>query len=188
MTCKLLTILIPTLPDRKEFLDRLMTKIQDQATDEIEVMIDDDTIATTGAKRNRLIDQCETEWCVFIDDDDLIADDYIEKHLRILRNYPKTDAIGFKGKITTNGRNSQDFIIKVGLNYVEDKSTGKTVYLRPINHICVIRTEIARKVRFPDLIFAEDYDYAIRLAESGLIKDHEFIDEFMYYYLYRSQK
>lgn len=188
MICKLLTILIPTLPDRKEFLDRLMMKIQDQATDEIEVLIDDDTEATTGVKRNRLIDQCTTEWAVFIDDDDLIADDYIQRHLKILKDNPKVDAIGFKGKITTNGRNPQDFIIKYGLDYVEDKSSGKTVYLRPINHICVIRTDISRKVRFPDLTFAEDYDFCIRLKESGLIKDYEFIDEFMYYYLYRSNK
>lgn len=184
----ILTILIPTLPDRKEFLERLMMKIQDQATDEIEVLIDDDTEATTGAKRNRLIDQCKTEWAVFIDDDDLIADDYIRKHLKILKENPKVDAIGFKGKITTNGRNPYDFIHKFGYDYVEDQSSGKMVYLRPINHINVIRTDISRKVRYPDLSFCEDYDFCLRLSQSDLIKDHEFIDEFMYYYLFRSDK
>lgn len=189
MTSKpILSILIPTLPDRKEFLDRLLIKIQDQATDDIEVLVDDDTEATTGVKRNRLIDQCATEWAVFIDDDDLVADNYVQKHLRILKENPKTDAIGFKGKISTNGRNPQDFIIKYGLDYIEDRSSGKTVYLRPINHICVIRTEISRKVRYPDITFGEDYDFCKRLAESDLIKDHEFIDEFMYFYLYRSRK
>jgi GT2 family glycosyltransferase len=184
----MLSILIPTLPDRKEFLDRLMFKIADQATSEIEVLVDEDTESTTGEKRNRLIDSCETEYCVFIDDDDLIADDYIEKHLRILKANPNVDAIGFKGRITTNGRDPKTFIIKHGSDYCEDKSSGQIVYLRPINHICVVRTEIARKVRFPDKTFAEDYDYAIRLAQSGLIKHAAFIDEVMYHYLYRLKK
>ena len=72
----MLSILIPTLPDRYEFLDRLMMKIADQAIEGIEILIDEDSEATTGAKRNRLIDNCETEYCVFLDDDDLIADIY----------------------------------------------------------------------------------------------------------------
>jgi hypothetical protein len=34
----------------------------------------------------------------------------------------------------------------------------------------------------------EDHDYALRLAESGLVKDKIFIDQFLYYYQYRSNK
>ena len=184
----MLSILIPTLPDRYEFLDRLMMKIADQAIEGIEILIDEDSEATTGAKRNRLIDNCETEYCVFLDDDDLIADNYIKLHTDILKSDPTVDAIGIKGKISTDGRNPLDFIIKHGLDYIEDKSNGRKVYLRPINHICVIRTEIARQVPYKDITFGEDYDYAIRLAQSGLIKNAAFINEFMYYYLYRSKK
>ena len=110
------------------------------------------------------------------------------RHTDILKSDPTVDAIGIKGKISTDGRNPLDFIIKHGLDYIEDKSGGRKVYLRPINHICVIRTEIARQVPYKDITFGEDYDYAIRLAQSGLIKNAAFINEFMYYYLYRSKK
>jgi hypothetical protein len=49
-------------------------------------------------------------------------------------------------------------------------------------------TSIAREIGYKNISMGEDYDYALRLAESGLVKDKTFIDQFLYYYQYRSNK
>lgn len=185
----LLTVLIPTLDERHIYFQNLIEQLRPQVSDKVLILsASDNRELTTGQKRNHLIDQCETEWCVFIDDDDQIAHNYIERHLAILNAKPETDAIGFLGTIWTNGKQPHQFEHKHGNEYKEDKSSGVIRYIRPIMHINAIRTEIARKVRYPDLTFAEDYDYGQRLAHSGLIKNAEFINEVMYHYLYRSNK
>jgi glycosyltransferase involved in cell wall biosynthesis len=185
----ILTILIPTLEDRKQYFYNLIEQLRDQQCEELAVLsASDNREITTGAKRNALLDMCTTEWCVFIDDDDQIASDYVEEHLNILRNKPQTDAIGFKGTIWTNGSQPHEFIHQHGNEYKEDKSSGVVKYLRPIMHINCIRTSIARQIRYPDLTFAEDYDYGNKLAQSGLIKNAEFINKTMYHYLYRPNK
>lgn len=186
---KLLTVMIPTLNDRKQFFDNLIEQLSGQVTKEIEIaVLSDNRELTTGEKRNLLIDQCETEWCVFIDDDDQIAHNYIERHVEILKAKPETDAIGFLGMIWTDGKRPHQFEHKHNNEYKEDNSTGVVRYIRPIMHINVIRTSIARQIRYPDLTFAEDMDYGLRLQKSGLIQKAEFINEVMYHYLYRSNK
>lgn len=184
-----LTVLIPTLESRKHYFDAMIEQLMCQNTEGMAILTAcDNGEMSTGEKRNALIDRCHTEWCVFIDDDDQIAHNYVERHVEILKSKPQTDAIGFLGMIYTNGKNPYQFEHKHGNEYKEDKSSGVIRYIRPIMHINVIRTEIARQIRYPDLTHAEDFDYGNRLRDSGLIKNAEFINEVMYHYLYRSNK
>ena len=60
--------------------------------------------------------------------------------------------------------------------------------LSHIMHINVVRTIIAKKIRFPEKTFGEDRDYGIKLANSGLISSAGFIDKVMYHYYYRTKK
>ena len=82
---KLLTILIPTLKKRGFYLDRLMKCLnaQDQTHVEIITCVNEGNV-NIGKIRNMLIDQVETPYLVFIDDDDLVADSYIDDHIHMI--------------------------------------------------------------------------------------------------------
>jgi len=181
--CKL-TILIPTLTSRKHFLDRLIDVIGGQCKqiDTKIFILEDRGEETIGHKRNHLLDKCETEYCAFIDDDDLVSSDYVERvHEGINKG---VDVVTFKGIITSEGKKPETFIHKLGLKYTEQKG----IYFRPPNHLNPMKVELARQVKFPETSFGEDADFAKRMAESGLLKTEYFIDQPMYFYQYRRNK
>lgn len=185
----LLTVLIPTLDSRIDYLDRLLFNLDNQMVDGVKVLtLSDRGQLSTGEKRNLLLHACDTEYCVFIDDDDEVSINYLERHMEILKKYPDVDAIGFKGVIYFDGKSPQIFIHKNNADYKEIFYNGKKQYLRPIMHINCIRTSIALEIGFPDQTLYEDKDYSIRLKESGLIKKSVFIDDIMYYYYFRTTK
>jgi glycosyltransferase involved in cell wall biosynthesis len=142
---------------------------------------------TIGEFRHRMIMKVQTKYLVFIDADDLITPDYfrlVDEGMKL-----DVDAIGFKGIITTNGRMPFEFIHSSRYKKWEEvKDRGSKKYLRPINHLNPIKTEIAQKIGYKALKHAEDLDYSMRLSESGLIKSEHFIDKVIYHYLYRSKK
>jgi hypothetical protein len=55
---------------------------------------------------------------------------------------------------------------------------------RPLNHLNPVKTEIARKIKFPEKNFAEDSDYCDRLMESKLIKTEYVFDQIFYHYMF----
>jgi glycosyltransferase involved in cell wall biosynthesis len=71
----ILSILIPTLPERKHFLDELLTNISEQlyrcdAWDKVEVLTDErGRNFTTGFKRNELLRKAKGKYVWFVDDD-----------------------------------------------------------------------------------------------------------------------
>ena len=70
-------------------------------------------------------------------------------------------------------------------NYKDSEGTQ----YRPANHLNPVRTEIAKKIGFPEKNFGEDADYSDKLLTSNLINDEIIVDgEIMYHYLFsRSQ-
>lgn len=179
-----LTILIPTLTERKQFLDRLLQVLAPQClhTGVKIIKLEDNREATIGEKRNRLIDNSKTEYSVFIDDDDTVSADYIDLVLEGINK--GVDVVSFRGVITSQGKNPQQFIHKLGLVY---EQIGN-VYYRPPNHLNPMKTEYVKQIRFPETSFGEDADFAKRMAESGLLKTEHFIDKPIYFYQFRSKK
>ena len=125
-----------------------------------------------------LIDQVETPYLVFIDDDDLVADTYIDDHMHMISM--GVDVIGFKGIMYTDNKNPTEFVHQYGKEYGSVRHGKYVTYERPIMHINVVRTEIAKKVKFPEKTFGEDRDYGIKLANSGLISSAGFIYKVKY--------
>lgn len=185
-----LSVLIPTLTERKPLLDKLLFKLNRMIIpfdNKIEILTNEDAgEKTTGQKRNELIDIAKGKFSVFIDDDDDIPQHYFETIFKILANNTECDCIGFKGLIRWNdGRRERTDVFKhsVGLPYSPNKVGGE--YLRPPNHLNPMLTEYFRAIRFPDLTFAEDFDFCNRLAQEKLIKNEVFIPLVMYYYQYK---
>jgi|688.fasta_scaffold341942_1 hypothetical protein len=86
-----LSILIATVPPRKNYLNRLLTSLQNQIVnnnlqDLIEIVIYKDNFEKSlGEKRNFLIENSLGKYVVFIDDDDMVSDDYCKDIFEVIR-------------------------------------------------------------------------------------------------------
>lgn len=181
-----LSILIPTVPGREHFMDRIMKQVRDQAAyyPEVEVQW---TIGTTsvsiGMRRNDLVKRAHSEYICFIDDDDRIADNYIELVMAGIATNP--DCCSLNGIITTDGKDPRPFMHSIDYDSMYERDG---VYYRPPNHLNTIRTDLARKCPFPDWQRAEDSNYAFQLRDKGLLKVEYKIEPVLYYYDYVSDK
>ena len=187
---KLWQISILTIPGREKLLQRLMARLTPQVkTEHIDVKIHfDKGELTIGAKRQKVVEECKAKYLNFIDDDDYIPPFYVEKIVEKLSKNP--DGVGFRGIITSNNIKPVEFVHKAGHQYIDKAVRTSDAYLfyRPLNHLNPIRTEFVKKIGFQDWPTFSDRDFSIRLAESGLIQDDVFIDEFMYFYQYRTKR
>lgn len=176
----ILSILIPTLPDRKHLLDKLLFELRSQISacgQPIEVLVDRNA-GSVGVKRQRLLQLAQGEYVVFIDDDDWVSLNYIKHLLTAFEERP--DVVGFYGEMSTNGKHTKNFLISKNVDYTEDEKT----YFRFNNHLSPVLRTIALQVGYKDMTFQEDYDYAVRLKESGLLQTEYFIYENLYHYRY----
>jgi glycosyltransferase involved in cell wall biosynthesis len=136
-----------------------------------------------GAKRHGLVQSSNDKFIVFIDDDDMISDDYVELIIDAIIENPNSDCIGMKGIITFDGGNEKKWEIS--------KEFGKwfeanNVYYRTPNHISPIRTSIAKSVGFPDIRDGEDYQYSMGVLP--LLQNEVKIDKEIYHYQYITNK
>jgi cellulose synthase/poly-beta-1,6-N-acetylglucosamine synthase-like glycosyltransferase len=106
-----LTILVPTLPDRKYFLERLEATLAYQILDNnafVRLHTNNDTSIDIGTKRNKMMAEVASEYMAFFDDDDMPGPNYI-KHL--MEGIGKgVDCCSLTGIITTDGENPKKFI------------------------------------------------------------------------------
>lgn len=189
----LLSIMIPTTPDREQMLYDLLSNLHEQidginGRDSIEILVElDNRELSVGEKRQRLLERAKGEWVVAIDSDDEVSKDYISSIMEALKSNP--DVIGMSGWMTWNGVKRENFKISKDLPYITiTDAFGNNEYLRYSNHLSVIKRSIALKIGYNDMKIFEDFDYAKRLKESGLIKTEVVIDKFLYHYKYVPNK
>lgn len=184
----ILSIGIPTIPERAVDLRRLMIVLQPQlariSPGQVELVIEYGE-GTTGEKRNRILDRANGEYIAFIDDDDLVPADYVARIFLALAENPGVDCIGFKGEMTTDGIDPWTFIH--ALDEKRSKEWTRVyetrTYYRPPNHLNPVRIDLARRAGFPDKARGEDFDYSQALFP--LLRTTVFLDgDPMYYYLF----
>lgn len=179
-----LSILIPTLPGREHYLNNLLLNINVQKKNyNLEILIDDtDRQVSTGRKRNNLISRSIGDYIWFIDDDDDIHHDALRLVYGALDKKP--DVVTFNGWMTTDGRRKERFIIRLGSNYT--KRMG--IYYRYPNHICPMKRELIKDIKFEDIYHGEDYLWATQIHDKALLQTEEVITEDIYHYKFRSKK
>ena len=181
-----LSILIPTLHERHAYLDRLQRVLLPQVelyTGQVEVRYHDAGRAMKiGQKRNELLDQAEGDYACFVDDDDQVSANYLSRIMKALESEP--DCVTFNGWMTTDGDNSRDFVIRLGSKYEEREK----VYYRFPNHLCPMKRERVKDVRFPNVHMAEDYAYAKEINDRRLLKSSIHITDKLYHYDYVTYK
>lgn len=175
-----LSILIATMPSRSAKLAELRTILDPQLTNEVEVITDSSMNYNIGTKRNTLLSLASGKYVIFIDDDDMISDDYVAKILEACKS--DCDCIGISGIISTNGRNERNWHISKDFQMWLERGN---VYYRTPNHISPVKRELALLAGFPEIAFGEDYEYSMRLLP--LLKTEVKIPGILYYYKYCSK-
>jgi len=190
---KLLSIGILSLEDdqRKTYLNRLLNVLNSQMSTQdkrdIEIIVNvDDGSKSVGTKRNEVLDNASGKYICFVDDDDMVSDNYIEKILNVIKAHPDVDSIGFTGMFYTNGTPLMHF--KHANEYGGHYKDFKGVQHRPINHLNPVRLEIAKQIKFTEKNFGEDSDYCDALFDSKLIKKEVIIDDTLYHYLWSPEE
>ena len=179
------SILICTMPKRAHLLEQLLSTLTPQVEDAdglVDILIEsDDGTMSIGQKRNLLVSKCQSEYSSFIDDDDLVSYNYVNAHLMKLVSNP--DGIGFKGRITKDGKRAQEFIHDGKI--LEWETINGTFY-RPLNHLNVVKNEYRIQAPFPEINMGEDKAQSDDMTK--FIKNYEYINEVMYFYRFVSNK
>lgn len=180
---KKLSILICSLDSRRKHLNRLLGELSKQTTDEVEIVVCcDKGQLTIGEKRNLLIKESKGEYFCFIDDDDMVHRKYIYLILNALEN--DVDVVTLEGWMTTNGRFTADWVIKLGEKY---EARNGILYRFP-NHLCCFKKEVVKKFKFEHISNQEDYRWALAINNSGVLKTEFHIPQKIYHYDYISKK
>lgn len=175
---KKFSILICSLSSREDKLYRLMRVLEPQKNDDVEILIKKDNgEISIGKKRNILLEEATGDYVAFIDDDDLVAEDYVKKITEAIKSNP--DCCGIQGIITFQGQDPRIFIHSLRHKEWFEQNN---IYYRCPNHLNPVKRELALQVRFPEINFGEDKDYSTRLFP--LLKEEVFINGVVYNYLY----
>lgn len=181
MSAPILSILLPTIVGRAEQFARLHAHVQSQAQGKpVEILSQcDNKEISIGKKRQQLLERATGDYVVYIDDDDWIADTYVDDILAALATGP--DCVGFLIRCTTNGKNP--VMAKASLQYREwGENVDGFAHTRAPYQKTPVRRNIALLVGFPDLRYAEDRAYSRGLVKH--LKTEVFIDKVLYEYRY----
>jgi glycosyltransferase involved in cell wall biosynthesis len=180
-----LSILIPTLPARIDYYSRLIKQLNTQIKqhnleNRVQILsLCDTKDISVGEKRNMLLRTSVGRYICFVDDDDIISDNYLIQIFRAIES--NADVITFLGEYVENELRTPFSISRVHRgNYNE----AGMLYRLP-NHLCPIKREIALSCLFTHKNFGEDSDYAEKINQ--YIKNEFHIQDKLYFYMYNSQ-
>lgn len=155
----LLSVLIPTLPERAQLFRALYGRLQVQAEGQpVELLaLLDNKVMSVGRKRQALLDMAIGDYIVFIDDDDTVVDDYVQEILLAIRQNPGVDVIIHPIEFRRSYRDPWS------LSYYYLKETYQTArdlpggdYIGPPPHTVPWRRELVKDCKFPEKNFGED--------------------------------
>jgi len=185
-----LSILIPTLPKRKAFLDDLLFNLNEQIypkyKEQIEIITDANEKQSIGEKRNSLLALAKGEYTVFIDDDDEIDREYIKTIMQGINKCP--DCISLRGIYSVDGKIDGTFEHSIKYDKYRTVYVNQIKYERYPNHLNVIKASISKQFQFKEINHGEDTDWATQIFNSKLLKNEYYTDKILYYYKYRSKK
>lgn len=181
----LLSILIPTLEERRAQFDTVHHTLRNQVSEagldgDVEILhLRDDGALTTGAKRNRLVRAARGEYVASVDDDDAVSPRYVRTLVTTLRENRGVDCVGITGEITYRGKHPRRFVCSL---QNDEYRVVDNVFLMPAKHLNPIRRDIARRYEFEDVRVSEDSDWAMRMRADGALSSEVFLDDVLYFY------
>lgn len=165
----ILSILIPTIPDREDRFRKLLNELwlQRAALNEthptlgdVDIFINDSKHflaggISIGKKRESLVKAAQGKYLCFLDDDEDISPNYVETLVRLCQL--DTDVVTFRNLTKT------DFywtVVDMSLkNPVNEEATPERIVKRRPWHICPVKSEYAKRYEFPDSNYGEDWKW-----------------------------
>tara|TARA_R110002020_G_C16317913_1_gene774485 strand:+ start:1422 stop:2048 length:627 start_codon:yes stop_codon:yes gene_type:complete len=183
-----LSILILSIPSRFHFLKPLMEKLEKQIGNrqDVEILsIMDNKSFGISEKRNELLKLARGSHLAWIDDDDDVADNYVDRLTETIEKNPDVDVISFNQICYLEGMEAKVFA-QMGNPHEEVvlSHTDPTRYkdtLRPPYHWCVWKTSLAQSEDFksdvliPGSDVGEDFDWLNRLYPK--VKNSIYLDK-----------
>ena len=176
------TILIATIPGREKSLQDLVNSIHAfsrVACPDLRIKVSlgyDNRVLSIGAKRQQLLENATGKYVSFVDDDDRVTREYFEDAAACIQG--GFDCCRLRGKIS-----SWTFTHSI-VNKLDQPMANETAFLRPPNHLNVVKTDIAKTTSFTDAVYGEDMDWSIRMARTGFIRTEYQPDESRIHYIY----
>lgn len=162
----ILSILIPTIPDRVEMFTKLFNELHRQleyiqtfhpSLGRVEVLIDHSKKfleggPSIGKKREALVKRATGKYLCFLDDDESIAPNYLETLLRLCQR--DADVCTFRN---ISKMDNYWMIVDMGLHYPNDQANPLFIVRRRPWHICPVRSIFAKLYDFEDISYGEDF-------------------------------
>lgn len=184
-----LSILIPTITGREAQFNKLFNELnrqlqKDGIWNEVEIVTEcDDRTMSIGNKRQLLLSRSYGEYVVFIDDDDRVPEDYCVTLWKALKENPGVDCIGFLQECVFDGGVPKSSCLSNRFSQWGQKVEGFDFVRTPF-FPTPIKRKLCMLIGYKDLRWGEDYDFSVRLKDSGLIRAEHFINRVMYHYQY----
>jgi glycosyltransferase involved in cell wall biosynthesis len=179
------SILILTQASRAGYLHKLLNVLVPQVRNlpevDVEIRVFDNSM-DLGANRQAMIDKCEAEYVSFVDDDDLVSENYVSMIYPFLLG--GIDMVGFRVYMTFDGVPQKPVIHSLACGGWREDGAA---YYRDISHLNPMRRELVKQVPLEGG-FGEDARWAAKMRELGIVRTEHFIDQDLYHYLYRTKK
>lgn len=165
---KLLSILIPSIPEREDELARLCDELQVQiitfgefhgSIGTSEVLVDDSKSfleggLSIGAKREALKNKATGKYLLYLDDDENIAPNYFETVMRLCAE--DKDICTFK---CIAKMDNYWMTVDMSLAHTENEQANPEGIKRRPWHICPVRSYFAKLHSFEDINYGEDFKW-----------------------------
>lgn len=164
----MLSILIPTTPDRDYLFYPLYDELNRQIHDlhkvhemlgKVEILVDSSRRfleggLSIGKKREALVNRANGKYLCFLDSDEWIAPNYVETLVRLCNR--NKDVVTFRN-LTKN-----DFywtIVDMSLEFSNQEATPDGIVNRKPWHISPVRSVFAKMYEFTDTNYGEDWSW-----------------------------
>jgi glycosyltransferase involved in cell wall biosynthesis len=155
----ILSLLTPTIPGRETQLKALGEKLAAQIEDKpVEwLALCDNRARSIGGKRQALVDIAQGKYIAFVDDDDDVSDDYLEKLLAAAES--NADVITFRQRAIYNGLESE---VHFGINNQDGPFAPGGITLRAPWHVCAWRRDVVHGCQFGLSNYGEDREWCLQ--------------------------
>jgi len=182
---KKLSILIPSIPERKEQLNYLLNKLQPMpfVKEHCEIIVDDSKRhdeggLSVGYKRQALLELADGNYIWFLDDDDDFAPELFQQIDKAMEY--GHDVISAKTLAYLDGT---PHIIDTSITYDNEQiHDGETKRFPSVMNI--YKREVALRVKFNDKNYGEDFEWSMALGLQTEVK----INEVWHIYNFNSDK
>ncbi len=178
------SILILTMPERRDSMARLRSCLIPQVArhPDVQVLVrTSDPSLSLGANRQALLDQAQGEYVSFIDDDDLVAPDFVDRVRPLLDG---VDYVPFRVQQYADGVPLKPSLISLSYG---GWSADEKHYYRDIVHVCPIRRVLALMSPMEGG-YSEDARWGNRLRKLGVVRTEHVIEDVLYFYYWKSGK